>query len=410
MPSQEQLIQIRSLTGEARSKANQTIDQYSEHRYRHKYQTQTRVNRINALPSVNFGGSYTFEVPSHGQVMGEMSLVLDLPALDGQNYKAYAAMRIVDKIIYRAGGNQFYEYKPAEVAPLLINRARDADHKEKLKALWGNSAAANAQRVLIPLILPWSVWNSEKMMRPLEHGVRGQTLWDGSRLSKNLVIEIQMASKAQATTDAASAFAGNTTNLGGVQLFREEIVATKSTLDAIRSEIPDTFYAEEYTRLNNQTINSDGTDLTNVNVSTLTSRAGTKGFYFICRSAAEAATDNPFTSDDRLREVRLELDGREVASTEGQPSEVQEYLALLAGKKTLPEPNFANFTFGNDESAALHAQTYSGLLKNQAVNETVLRLAAKVRNPQVVMQCDIVAVHPRQYTFVSGGVRASNCY
>ena len=129
MPSQEQLIQIRSLTGEARSKANQTIDQYSEHRYRHKYQTQTRVNRINALPSVNFGGSYTFEVPSHGQVMGEMSLVLDLAALDGQNYKPYAAMRIIDKIIYRAGGNQFYEYKPLEVVPLLINRARDADQR-----------------------------------------------------------------------------------------------------------------------------------------------------------------------------------------------------------------------------------------------------------------------------------------
>ena len=128
------------------------------------------------------------------------------------------------------------------------------------------------------------------------------------------------------------------------------------------------------------------------------------------RSTAEAASDDPWLSDDRLREVRLNLDGREVYSNENEPAAVQEYQQLLAGKKTLVVPNFAHFTFGNDDSAAYHAQTYSGLLKNQAVNETVLELGAVVRIPNTTMVCDVYAQHPRQFVFSSGGVRASNCY
>jgi hypothetical protein len=410
MPSTEQLISIRSLTGEAKSKANREVDQYAEHRYKHKYQTRIRMNRINALANCNFGNSLTFEVPSHGQICGEMALSLNLPALaDGATYKPYAAMRIIDKIVYRAGGTQFYEIRPAEVVPLLINRARDKDHKDRLKAIWGNAAAANAQEILIPLLTPWSVWNNASMMETLDFGVRGQCIWDGSRLAKNLVVEVQFASKAQATSSASSAFT-TASSLGSAQLFWEELVGNKATIDAIRARIPTTFYGEEYTRLKNVSINGDGTALTPVNVSALTARAGTKGFYFICRTQTEAATDDPWVGDERLREIRVELDGREVASNEGEPASVQEYQELLAGRKTLPAPNFAAFTFGNDQSAAFHAQTYSGLLKNQAVNECLLRLGSVIRNPAAPMECDVIAVHPRQYTFSSGTVRASNCY
>jgi hypothetical protein len=409
MPSTEQLISIRSLTGEAKSKANRVVDQFSEHRFKHKYQTRIRMNKISALSDVTFGGTYNLEVPSHGQVCGELALTLSLPALEGQTYKPYAAMRIIDKIVYRAGGTQFYEIRPAELVPLLINRSRDKDHKDKLKAVWGDSQAANAQQIMIPLITPWSVWQSEKMMEPLDHGVRGQSIWDGSRLTKNLVIELQFASRAQATSDTNSAFA-SASSLGPVTLFWEEYVGNKTTLDAIRAGIPTTFYCDEYTALKNQSINGDGTALTSLNVSALTSRAGTKGFYFQVRSTTEAANDNPWESDNRLREIRVDLDGREVHSNENEPVAIQDYQQLLAGKKTLPEPNFAHFTFGNDDSAAFHAQMFSGLLKNQAVNETVLQVGATVRAPAVAMVCDVYSQHPRQFVFTSGTIRASNCY
>ena len=231
------------------------------------------MNKITCLNACNFSNTQTFEVPSHGQICGEMTLVLNLPALEGQTYKPYAAMRLIDKITYRAGGTQFYDYRPSELVPLLINRCRDTDHKTKLKAIWGNAAAANAQTAMIPLITPWCIWHSEKLMQPLDHGVRGQTLWDGSKLTKNLVVEIQFASKAAATSDPASAFSAGASNLGSATLFWEEIVCNKPTRDAIRAGIPSVVYCDEFTPLKAQAINGDGTALSVLNVSALTSRA-----------------------------------------------------------------------------------------------------------------------------------------
>ena len=409
MPSEEQLISIRSLTGEARSKANETVDQYKERRYRHKYQSRMRMNKISALSACSFDQKKTFEVPSHSQICGELMLCLDLPALDGQNYKPYAALRCIRKITLRAGGNQFYEYKPLELMPLLINRVRDSFHKQKLKNICGNSAATASGRVMIPIITPWSVWHNDAICEPLDHGVRGATLWDGARLTQNLVVEVEFASKAELTTSASSAFQ-QATSFGDADLYWEELVASKPTKDAIRAQIPTTVYCDEFTRKPGLTINGDGTALTSVNVSALTSRAGTKGFYFRVCSQAEYAADDPFVSDARLRAVKLDLDGRQVYDNSDQTAEVIDYQRLLAGERTTISPNYAHFTFGNDDSAAFHAQTYSGLLKNQAVNETVLEIAAIPRDPATAMVCDVYAQHPRQFTFTSGTVRASNCY
>ena len=201
-------------------------------------------------------------IPAHNQICGEFFLELNLPALaGGATYKAYPLLQLIKMVTIRTG-NKVYEYEPAKIFPLLLCKVRDDKMKAQLMELFedhsGGTATGNGGRYILPLLQPWSIWFTERIAQPVRHGDRGGALFDCSRLSDNMVVEIQFASKANATSAADAAFA-SASNLGNLGLRWEEIVGSGPTLAAIRQKIPRSVCVEEYTRLERQDISDSQT-------------------------------------------------------------------------------------------------------------------------------------------------------
>ena len=106
--------------------------------------------------------------------------------------------------------------------------------------MFGGTASATGGKFVMPLLTPWSVWQGEGIMAAPNFGERRGGLWDASKLKNNLVIEVQFASRGDATSDASSTFT-TASDLGNMTLYWEEVVGSKATLDAVRSEIPSDF-------------------------------------------------------------------------------------------------------------------------------------------------------------------------
>ena len=62
--STETLVKLRSLTGQAKSKANAVVQGLKRRKYKDKYSYNVRVNKVTALNNVQFSGNYSFQVPA----------------------------------------------------------------------------------------------------------------------------------------------------------------------------------------------------------------------------------------------------------------------------------------------------------------------------------------------------------
>jgi hypothetical protein len=79
--STETLVNLRGLTGEAKTKANVTVSSIAPRKYKNKYSYCTRVNKINVLNNASFGGNYSFSLPYFSQLVQESWIEMDLPGL-----------------------------------------------------------------------------------------------------------------------------------------------------------------------------------------------------------------------------------------------------------------------------------------------------------------------------------------
>ena len=239
-------------------------------------------------------------------------------------------------------------------------------------------------------------------------GERRGGIWDASKLKNNLVIEIQFASRGDATSDASSTFT-SASDLGNVTLYWEEIVGSKATLDAIRSEIPSDYCIEEYTRSDNVAVSDSAP--TTIKCASLVSRAGTSGFIFRCRTAAEDDTDlNCMAGDEEVESLKVTVDGRDVYDTDSRSDAMRAYQNILAGRDAdaaAAEPNFAHWSFGNSHKQ-YNAAHIPALLKNGAVNELDIDLQCEAGSGST--RCDVIACHLRHFKFADGTVKVSNAY
>ena len=126
--STETLVKLRGLTAEARSKGNVTVPTLTQRKYKSQHSYNIRMNKINALSGVAFGGNYSFVVPAFQQVVGEMFIEMTLPALTTGTYRKYPLLHVVDLISYRSG-QKFYEFCPRKDLPILLNRIKDKQMK-----------------------------------------------------------------------------------------------------------------------------------------------------------------------------------------------------------------------------------------------------------------------------------------
>jgi hypothetical protein len=405
--STETLINLRSLTGEARTVANQTVSAIRPRRYKNKYAYNVRVNKITALANVDFGGNYSFQLPAFKTLCGECFIEMTLPDLTAESnstYRKHPMLHVVDRVTYRAG-QKIYEFCPREELPIYLSRVRDEKMKTQLRALFDAGALARTGGTFIlPLITPWSIWTTDKLSQPIKHGARGSGLWDAGLLADNLVIEIQFASKANATSSAAAATT-NGADLGSVVLKWEEVVANAQTIQAMKAEVPKTHCIQEYTRLDNQAA-SDAA-VTTYRVASLVSRAATTGFLFRARPAANDAQNlDCMEGNEHIKELVVRCDGREIFDSDQRSDQQRDYLNILNGNPgDVGVPKFAHFAFGNSHRE-YDASHISGLIKNGSCNELDLDLQVETGDDRV----DIVAIHLRKFTFQNGTVKVSNAY
>ena len=405
--STETLVKLRGLTGQGRSRANVTVPTV-QRRYRNKHSYNVRANKVTVLNNTNFAGNYSFQVPAFNSLVGEMWLEVDLPALTPPaTYRKYAPLHLIDEVRLNAG-QRFYSYKPREVFPILLSRCRDRFQKQQLRAIFGGTASSAGGKFILPILTPWSVWQGEGIMDAPDFGERRGGIWDASKLANNLVVELQFATRADGTSDGASAFA-TASDLGNCVLYWEELVCSKATRDAIRAEIPDSYCVEEYTRQNGVTVSDSAA--TTIKCAALVSRAATTGFIFRCRTAAEDDTDlNCMAGDEELETLKVTVDGRDVYDTDGRSEQMRDYQNILAGRDSdtaVAEPKFAHWTFGNTHKQYNSAHI-PGLLKNGAVNELDIDVQSATGSGST--RCDVVAVHLRHFKFSDGTVKVANAY
>jgi hypothetical protein len=403
--STETLVKLRALTGQARSKANVTVPELQRRKFKNKYSFNVRTNKVTALSNLQFGGNYSFQVPAFNSLVGEMWVELTLPAMNVGTYRKYPILHVIDEVRYNVG-QRFYSFKPREVIPILLNRCRDDRQKTQLKAMFGGTVGAGGGTFLLPLITPMSVWQTDALMQPIEHGSRRGGIWDASKLSNNMVIELQMATRADGTSASDSAFT-TASDLGNLTLYWEEVVCSQATANSIRAELPQSYCIEEYTRLDDQVV-SNAADTT-IKCASLVSRAGTSGFYFRCRPAASDSADlNCFDGDDHIAKLEVKVDGRDVYTTDDRSDEMRTYQDILAGNPGITqEPRWAHWFFGNTHTD-YNASHISGLLKNGAVNE--LDLTIRAEDARASDRCDVIACHLRLFTFSNGTIKVVNAY
>ena len=400
--STETLVKLRGLTAEGRGKANVAVPTSAVRRYKTQHSYNLRVNKVDVLQGVQLGGNYSFKVPAFKQVIGEMWMEISLPELAGNHtWKTYPLCNVVERVTYRAG-QKFYEFEPAKDFPILLNSIRDPKMKEQLLAMLkdhSGAASKNAGTYILPMVTPFSIWNTDRLAQPLRHGNRGGAFMDCSRLADNLVVELQFASRAVATSDAASSYA-TAANLGNVTLRWEEIVAAPQTLAQIRREIPKSVCCDEYTRLERQDISS--AQSTVYKCASLVSRAGTRGFYF----KVDAGTDDIMTGAEHVASLKVRCDGRDIYDTDSRPDDTRSYQRILAGDPgDVGQPKWAHFFFGNQHDQ-FDANFHGSLLKNGACNELDLEIQAESGGSKI----DIIACHSRQFSFADGTIKVSNAY
>ena len=407
--STETLVKLRGLTSEARSKANTTVQDLQQRTFKNKYSYNVRTNRINALSNVQFGGNYSFQLPAFNTIVGEAWLSIELPALASpETYRKYPLLHCVDLISYRAG-QKFYEFCPRKDLPVLLNRIRDVHMKSEVMKIFvdGSGLPSSSPGVMIlPLILPWSIWHSDRLSQPIRHGNRGGGLFDNSRLADNLVIELQMATRGASTSSSASTFV-SASDLGNVTLHWEEVVCSSQVSAAIRKELPSYYCIEEYTRLEDQVV-SFVTE-TVFKVASLVSRAGTTGFYFRLRNSSVDSTNlDCMTGDQDFEKLVVTCDGRDIYDTDDRSPEQRHYQRLLAGDPgNVGQPKWAHFMFGNTHYQ-FDARHITGLLKNGSCNELDLTLRADSNGTS--NRVDIVAVHLRTFSLADRTVKVANAY
>jgi hypothetical protein len=221
-----------------------------------------------------------------------------------------------------------------------------------------------------------------------------------------MVIELQMATRADGTSASDSAFT-TASDLGNLTLYWEEVVCSQATANSIRAELPQSYCIEEYTRLDDQVV-SNAADTT-IKCASLVSRAGTSGFYFRCRPAASDSADlNCFDGDDHIAKLEVKVDGRDVYTTDDRSDEMRTYQDILAGNPGITqEPRWAHWFFGNTHTD-YNASHISGLLKNGAVNE--LDLTIRAEDARASDRCDVIACHLRLFTFSNGTIKVVNAY
>ena len=403
--STETLVKLRSLTAEGKSKANVTVPTMTHRKYKSAHSYNVRVNKIQALTGVNFEGNYNFQLPCFTQVVGESWIEMTLPTLATGTWRKYPLLHVIDKVTYRAG-QKFYEFVPRKDLPILLNRCRDKAMKDQLMALFldkSGAPSANSNTYMLPLVTPMSIWHTDRLAQPIKHGNRNSGLWDGSKLADNLVIEIQFASGVTACSESP-VFDG-ASDLGNVTLKWEEVVAAPATLTAIRREVPSYFCIEEFTRLEDQVVSDAATTV--YKVASLTSRAGTSGFYFRSRPQATDSSDlNCMGGSEHLKSLTVRCDGRDIYKTDERSDDQRSYQNILAGDPgAVGEPKFAHFSFGNTHRQ-YDAATVGSLLKNGACNELDLEIQSETGDDRL----DIVAVHLRSFTFSDRTVKVSNAY
>ena len=401
--STETLVKLRSLTGQGKSRANVTVPNQPR-KYKEPHSYNIRVNRINALNNVQFGGNYSFQVPAFSQVVGEMWIEMTLPQVAGGTYKKYPLVEAVDLITYRAG-QKFYEFRPRKDLPLLLQRVKDDKMKAELLKLYSDhsgSASANPGTYILPLITPMSIWHTDKISQPIKHNNRGGSFWDASRLADNLVIELQMRNKAGCVSDPSQAFSA-ASDLGNVTLCWEEVVAGAADLEAIRRACPKDYCIEEYTRLDDQVANPAAPTV--YKTASLVSRAGTTGFVFRARAVGDDAL-NCMSGAEHLTSLIVNCDGRDIYSTDNRSDDQRAYQKLLAGDPAFTsEPKYAHYSFSNN-SQSFDAGAVGSLLKNGSCNE----LDLTIQTTSGCDRIDVIAVHLRSFRFKDGTIRVSNAY
>lgn len=408
--STETLVKLRALTGQGRSKANVTVPT-SHRKYKNKYSYNVRPNKVTVLNNTQFGGNYSFQVPAFNSLVQEMWLEIDLPALTASGagagtYRKYPILHIIDEVRLNAG-QRFYSFKPREVFPILLSRCRDDLQKAQLLSIFGGGAlAATGGKFILPILTPWSIWQGEGLMEAPDFGERRGGVWDAGKLANNLVVELQFATRGDATSAAASTFA-SASDLGNVNLYWEEIVCNKQTADQMKAEIPDMYCVEEYTRQNSVTVSDSA--VTTIKCAALVSRAATTGFYFRCTTAAERTTTlNCMAGDEEVESLKITVDGRDVYDTDSRSDQMRAYQNVLAGRTGfVSEPQLAHWTFGNSHKQ-YNAAHIPGLLKNGAVNELDVDLQCESGSSSTL--CDVIAVHIRNFKFSNGTVKVSNAY
>jgi len=403
--STETLVKLRGLTAEARSKGNVTVPTLTQRKYKSQHSYNIRMNKINALSGVAFGGNYSFVVPAFQQVVGEMFIEMTLPALTTGTYRKYPLLHVVDLISYRSG-QKFYEFCPRKDLPILLNRIKDKQMKDQILDIFKDKsgAASNATNTyILPLVTPMSIFHTDRLSEPIRHGNRNGGLWDAGKLADNLHVEIQFASGVESCSEAPVVAGG--ANLGNVTLRWEEVVATPAVISAIKRDLPSYYCCEEFTRLEDQVVSDSATTV--YKVASLVSRAGTTGFYLRARPvAADTTTLNCMAGNEHLKSLVVRCDGRDIYSTDERSDDQRKLQKILAGDPgATGEPKFAHFSFGNTHQN-FDAATVGGLLKNGACNELDLEIQSETSDDRL----DICAVHLRSFVFADRTVKVSNAY
>ena len=403
--STESLIKLRNATSECRSYANVSVPTNAPRKYKSEHSFNIRINRVDAIQGAEFASAYNFKCPSFGQCIGEMWLEFDLPALADAQYRENPLLHVVERVDYRLG-QRFYTFYPSEDIPILLSKCRNREMKDQLLKMFADptgAASGNGGKYILPLVTPFSVWQTDKICAPMRHGNRGGSLLDTSVFNgQDLVIEVTIAAAVDCTSSAGPTFTA-ASNLGNATLRWEEVVAAPAVLQAIRASIPKTRVCNEYTRLDEQAC--DSSTKTTYKAASLISRAGVSGFVF--RTYAAADVNKCMVGDAELGSLVVNADGRDIFDTDGRSAQQTDYQRILAGDfgDLGVGPKFAHWDFGNQHHN-FEAGTTGSLLKNGTVNELNLDITCAAGSDRI----DIIAVHPRKFTLTSQGVKVSNCY
>ena len=273
------LLELQQKTGQNFDKADILRDFLSPvQTFGSRNSFKFRLRRFN-VPSLSnlgsnfWGNRYQLNFPSRDGVLRNVYLLLKRQAIDtdahpSSEWAKDTVLKLIKNIRISCGSSHFYDETIKHTVLGALTKMKNQHRRQALRKFFGTQGTDEMQ-LLLPICLPNCMLHFPKCL----DGIRPTPLFDISRLSSALNIEVEFD-----TSDKCITSSGTASLSSKVELVFEELICSDALKNQVRTTIPQEWNVMSYSE---KTANTNNSVETVVNVDDLVASYHTRCFYLL---------------------------------------------------------------------------------------------------------------------------------